>query len=1155
MSAIARRAPFFLRHAIPAALLLAGLFAAVPARAEDPPPDCDPLFGECSGGSTGGQGTYNRLTSYVSGKVINDVWPNRIELTFDTASGAFFSWPSAANFAVRKPGTPNTAASDYRIASISAAYPVFTLTLADYDPADPSTHIANVDATTLTLAITSGQICGVANFECYPNGSYGQTPEAISAAQSDTSAPTLAAADIVVDNRSSPHRVTVTFSEPMAASAAADKTQWTLKSNDGALTYQIAAVAFTNGYKSVVLSLPAADVADPTTYLTNAAVQAHLKVTPPTTADPAGNAYAGGTVTEAGASHQLDATAPALNTAAIDAGNTTLTLTFSKTLLNALADTAALKSAIRYAADGSNFAALAADDSVALNGSALSVSFATPLTGSTGKLEIAANSLKDFAGNLQDSAVTTGAITTHDIAAPSYQGAALNAELNVVTLTFDETLVNALADLAALKAAIALAADGSNFSALVADDSVALDGSTLTITLATPLSGASNKIRIAADSLKDASGNRVGSLTTAALDARDTTPAAFAFNAVTGAALNSAVESATITVSGINMASPIAVTGGSYSINGAAYTSASGTVSNGDTVKVSHTSSASYATKTDTMLTIGGVSDTFSSTTVAAPPVNGACGSDHGQTLASAPSQLCATGTPGMVTGSGPWNWSCTGSNGGSDANCTAALYVAPATPTPEPQPAPSPGAASGTPGTITVTSSGSVTATPGGTVVIPSGTASSGASISLPAPAAAGAPAAPVTLAINGQTLTLTPSAPNTVVSVQTVTVNGQPTQVLIVTAGSLTATATAPGQPLLAVGSGSNAVVITADVAGTVASTALDVGTGMTLITIRSGVVTLPADTFVDIGTRGTRRAASRRLYAGETAVANANGRIVAVHVGSADGSAHAVGDPLSLPTVAGLTVLKTVPKLNGTVNRSGENLQAALGVQLRSLNLSQQGDTDAFGGFRLSDDQGTVFSVAPIGTVAVDPSGIRPDGITASGNGEFALTRNNLTITLVPSVPDLPALAAFVLSLGGSTTLQADGSLLISHDGQQIALQPSYLLGQGGPAGASQDADGHITWTDNQGRQQTLYPVTADFATLKAEVLKLDPAATLRGNANGTVSLSLGGQHFTLVPDYVLSAIPMAHFSQAWWIGEDGKLYVRYLALGKAQGFSVR
>ncbi|HOB66686.1 Ig domain-containing protein [Ottowia sp.] len=54
----------------------------------------------------------------------------------------------------------------------------------------------------------------------------------------------------------------------------------------------------------------------------------------------------------------------------------------------------------------------------------------------------------------------------------------------------------------------------------------------------------------------------------------------------------------------------------------------------------------------------------------------GSCGTANGTTLSAAPSgaALCAAGTASAVTGSGPWSWSCTGTNGGSTASCSASV-------------------------------------------------------------------------------------------------------------------------------------------------------------------------------------------------------------------------------------------------------------------------------------------------------------------------------------------------------------------------------------------------------------------------------------------------------------------------------------------------
>jgi len=59
-------------------------------------------------------------------------------------------------------------------------------------------------------------------------------------------------------------------------------------------------------------------------------------------------------------------------------------------------------------------------------------------------------------------------------------------------------------------------------------------------------------------------------------------------------------------------------------------------------------------------------------------PVNGTCGSSNGIAVSSAPTTgLCSTGTASAVGGSGPWSWSCTGSNGGSTAQCSAPQHTA----------------------------------------------------------------------------------------------------------------------------------------------------------------------------------------------------------------------------------------------------------------------------------------------------------------------------------------------------------------------------------------------------------------------------------------------------------------------------------------------
>ncbi len=140
--------------------------------------------------------------------------------------------------------------------------------------------------------------------------------------------------------------------------------------------------------------------------------------------------------------------------------------------------------------------------------------------------------------------------------------------------------------------------------------------------------------------------------------APDMTPDTFSFVDQTNVSPSTLVTSNSITVAGINSLSPVSIAGGEYSINGEAYTSAEGSVNNGDTVTVRQTSSPNYSTRTEAILTIGGVSGTFSVTTYS--------GADLIVSSVGAPSTAAAGGTITIIdttrnNGAGPSGTSTTG--------------------------------------------------------------------------------------------------------------------------------------------------------------------------------------------------------------------------------------------------------------------------------------------------------------------------------------------------------------------------------------------------------------------------------------------------------------------------------------------------------------
>lgn len=121
----------------------------------------------------------------------------------------------------------------------------------------------------------------------------------------------------------------------------------------------------------------------------------------------------------------------------------------------------------------------------------------------------------------------------------------------------------------------------------------------------------------------------------AAADGPDTTPDAFSFTDQTDVPRSSVRTSASVTISGLDVPASFTVTGGAIDRNGDGNFVTSGTVENGDEIRAQHTSSASFSTATNTAVTIGGVSDTFTSTTLAGATVPDVVGDAEATAIAA----------------------------------------------------------------------------------------------------------------------------------------------------------------------------------------------------------------------------------------------------------------------------------------------------------------------------------------------------------------------------------------------------------------------------------------------------------------------------------------------------------------------------------------
>lgn len=137
--------------------------------------------------------------------------------------------------------------------------------------------------------------------------------------------------------------------------------------------------------------------------------------------------------------------------------------------------------------------------------------------------------------------------------------------------------------------------------------------------------------------------------------AADTTPDAFSFTDVTGAAVNTLTTSNTITISGISSGTAVSVSGAGspqISINGGAW-GTSGTITNGQTLRVRLTAAATINTARTATVDVGGVTDVWSVTTITCIPDNvtaPAC-TAHGQCC----NGNCNTGTGICEPAGGSW--------------------------------------------------------------------------------------------------------------------------------------------------------------------------------------------------------------------------------------------------------------------------------------------------------------------------------------------------------------------------------------------------------------------------------------------------------------------------------------------------------------------
>lgn len=108
-------------------------------------------------------------------------------------------------------------------------------------------------------------------------------------------------------------------------------------------------------------------------------------------------------------------------------------------------------------------------------------------------------------------------------------------------------------------------------------------------------------------------------ITTTSVPVVDITPDAFSFTDSQGVEPSTVITSDTTSITGITTPISISIQNGQYSINGNPFTNAAATVNNNDSVTLQHTASSDFDTATQTILKVGEMEQTFTSTTKSAP--------------------------------------------------------------------------------------------------------------------------------------------------------------------------------------------------------------------------------------------------------------------------------------------------------------------------------------------------------------------------------------------------------------------------------------------------------------------------------------------------------------------------------------------------------
>lgn len=297
---------------------------------------------------------------------------------------------------------------------------------------------------------------------------------------------------------------------------------------------------------------------------------------------------------------------------------------------------------------------------------------------------------------------------------------------------------------------------------------------------------------------------------------------------------------------------------------------------------------------------------------------------------------------------------------------------------------------------------------------------------------------------------------------------------------------------------------------------------------------------------------------VYPGETVQTDGNGAPDALRLGSLGQNSGQAGDFIANVPLGSNGL--NIPIVSGNSERFGDLLPFLANALASHFNLGSGATLtqNAQTGVLTLTVGGKSYRFLPVGVLAVvDPTRAntrtRATSSADIGANLEAIVSAGLSFAVAPAV-SYSDLDNVLKQIDSAATLEilADGAVLATIGGTRYAAQPTAEAIPGGtPSAGLETYNGQLALRDAGGYRQILYPAFANTDFL-VNTFRSDFPTLQVGNAGlGAYNVSIPGASLKAYPDIVIGT---PESGKMWWIDATGKIFIRY-PNSTAQGFSLQ